>query len=157
METERMRLNHWSLSQKLPQCQREDGPTAIPAPRGLVVQKLWDPDFHCEQGGALTDAKEDQGGVVNLLGTMSATPSGSVEPADPKGLSPAWGPQVPPDAVCPQGLHVSLVGHMANHWSHTQTAYRTWKVAMERLYEALGASPLLCSFVGVQAPPCRFS
>lgn len=53
-----MRSNHWSLSQKLPQCQREDGPTAIPAPRGLVVQKLWDPDFHCEQGGALTDAKE---------------------------------------------------------------------------------------------------
>lgn len=31
--------------------------------------------------------RKDQGGVVNLLGTMSATLSGSVEPADPKGLS----------------------------------------------------------------------
>lgn len=59
--------------------------------------------------------RKDQGGVVNLLGKMSATPSGSVEPADPKGLS-SLGPQVPPDAVCPRGLHVSVVvGHMAEH------------------------------------------
>lgn len=32
MVTGRVRLNHWSLSQKLPQRQGEDGPTAIPAP-----------------------------------------------------------------------------------------------------------------------------
>lgn len=31
--------------------------------------------------------RKDQGGVVSLLGKVSATPSGSVEPADPKGLS----------------------------------------------------------------------
>lgn len=49
------------------------------------------------------------------LSEVSCTSSGRVNPADPEGLSSLGGHRFPPDAVCPQGMHASAVGHVAKH------------------------------------------
>lgn len=58
--------------------------------------------------------RKDWGGAVNLS-EVSCTSSGRVNPADPEGLSSLGGHRFPPDAVCPQGMHASAVGHVAKH------------------------------------------
>lgn len=68
--------------------------TAIPAPRGLLVQQPQDPVFHSEQCGTFLSTRE---------GWQTATQG--VKSLLTQKVSPAW------------GLHTSVIGHMTTHSS----------------------------------------